>query len=119
MKTKLYCIFDRKTTLYHVPFHAHNTGHAIRIFSDMASDAQSQVQTWPEDFELYEIGDFNNENGCVTPLTVPHFVINATSVLEGPGKGTEELGNAFEGMRKAMDKETEKKLNKRWKGGKG
>lgn len=98
MKTNMYCVFDRKTTLYHIPFHAHNTGHAMRIFQGMCQDSQSQVQTWPEDFELFEIGTFTDETGALESLPKPHFIINATSVLEGTDTGKKKAKELLDGI---------------------
>lgn len=61
MITKLYCVYDSKSTSYGHPFHAPNDAVALRIFGEAVCDPATQLNKYPEDFVLYCIGDYNDE----------------------------------------------------------
>lgn len=63
---KLYSIYDSKAKLYFRPFTARTRGEALRLFQQAANDKQTQIGEYPEDFILFEIGEFNDSNGNLT-----------------------------------------------------
>ncbi len=83
MMLKMFCVFDKKTEIYHPPLFAHNTGHAMRIFGDIIANGGTQVGKFPGDFQLWEIGDFNDANACVIACT-PHLICEATELVVDP-----------------------------------
>lgn len=68
MNLKLFTIFDAKAEAYQTVFTARATGEAIRQFADMANDHDNQIGRHPEDFTLFEIGEFSQENGRINAL---------------------------------------------------
>lgn len=56
---KIYSIFDTKTGSYSQPFYSPSKGDAIRTFIDLANDKHIQIGKHPEDFTLFEIGEFD------------------------------------------------------------
>lgn len=63
MVVKMYSIYDVKTQIYQVPFPAHNDGDAVRRMSDEVNLKDSQISRHPEDFLLYCVGQFDDNNG--------------------------------------------------------
>ncbi len=55
-----FTIYDTKTESFSNPFFAPTQGAAIRIFSDSASDPATLLNKHPQDFQLYEIGSWND-----------------------------------------------------------
>lgn len=68
MNLKMFVIFDVKAEAYLPPFFMTATGLAIRTFSDMACDKNHQVGQHPEDYTLFEIGEYDQSNGSVQML---------------------------------------------------
>lgn len=78
---KLYSVFDKKAAVYCAPFLAHNMASAIRDLSRAANDPQSVVGQYPSDYELYEVGDWDENTGVIEARSVT-FVVNAASLTE-------------------------------------
>lgn len=77
MKNKIYSIYDEKAQMFNTPFFSQNDDMAIRSFQDLASDPQSTIYLHPEDYKLYELGEFETDSGLIVPLDPPRFIINA------------------------------------------
>lgn len=67
MVLEMYSVFDVKAQIYHVPMACHNDDHAKRVMSMEMIKGGTQMTTFPEDFQLYNLGMFNDRNGQVTP----------------------------------------------------
>lgn len=61
----LYSYFDRKAHCYGAPFTAVNNDVAVRHFAGLIQDAGGRLAIY--DTELYKVGEFNGDNGIVTP----------------------------------------------------
>lgn len=73
---KIYTIRDDKAAAYLPPFCARQNGEAIRMFQNSLSDSQSNFAKWPEDYILFELGEFNEDTGVITPLDAPKALGN-------------------------------------------
>jgi len=58
----IYSIRDIKVNAYRPPFTARNSAEAMRILSG-ALQQQNQLSEYPQDFELYYIGELNDTSG--------------------------------------------------------
>lgn len=65
MKLKIFLIFDVKAEAYLPPFFMNATGLAIRTFADMACDKNHQVGQHPEDYTLFEVGEYSQIDGSI------------------------------------------------------
>lgn len=70
MKTKLFCVYDSKAECYGTPFFMPTRGMAERAFGNLVNDPQSSIHRNPEDFTLYEVGEFDDSTGVVN-ATLP------------------------------------------------
>lgn len=77
-----YCVFDSKAEAYMAPFFFQTNGQAIRAFSDLANNKSSTVAQHPEDFTLFSIGFFNDEDGSLEP-EVHHSLGTAIEYQKG------------------------------------
>lgn len=75
----LYAIYDKKACSYNTPFYCKTNGIAVRIFADLVSDTSSVVSRHPEDFELYCLGEFNEDTGETTSTKI--FQTSAVSLI--------------------------------------
>lgn len=63
MVSKVYTVYDSKVEAYLPPFMAQTKGHAVRMFSDEVNNEQSALHRHPEDYTLFEIGEFDDAKG--------------------------------------------------------
>ncbi len=82
MIVKMYSVYDKKSELWKVPFYAQNAGLAIRMFTVAVRDPNTELATFAEDFELWEVGEFNNDFGVFVCYEQKHHMCNAVDLLE-------------------------------------
>jgi hypothetical protein len=80
MTQKIYSIRDSKAEYFTQPFFKKTHGEAERDFTMLAKDEKSQIAQFPEDYDLYYIGDYDDQTGKMTPLDTPHHIIKAVQV---------------------------------------
>lgn len=68
MLFKAFTIYDSKTEASAQPFFATTTGHAIRMFTDTVNDPNTLFNKHADDFTLFEIGTFDDQNGTFENL---------------------------------------------------
>lgn len=82
MKNGVYAILDRKLREY---------GHLLLARNDETMKREARdgigpdhmIRRYPEDFDLYRLGEFENETGVLTPAEVPVLVENMSTLLGG------------------------------------
>lgn len=67
MKSKVYTVYDSKTEAYLKPFFMRTKGEAIRAFQDTVNDESSQFWKHPEDYTLFEIGEYDELSARMMP----------------------------------------------------
>ncbi len=65
MKLVLCTVKDRAADAFGRPMFVRSIGEAIRSFSDEVNrkDADNQLYNHPDDFDLYELGEFDDNTG--------------------------------------------------------
>lgn len=66
-KTYAYACFDSKVGAYMQPFFCRSKGEALRSFTTTVNDGQSMLSKFPTDFDLFEIGCFDDSTGRFEP----------------------------------------------------
>lgn len=90
MILKMFVIFDRQTEIHHPPLYAHSVGHILRIVGDIFKNPESPFHAHSHDYQLFEIGTFDDANAAVLPLDPPHLICSGTELNPPlPTKGTE------------------------------
>lgn len=69
MRYKILAVRDRALDAYGQPFFASSTGGAIRSFADEINRKAegNQLNKHPEDFDLYYLGEFDDNTGEFDP----------------------------------------------------
>lgn len=67
--TKIFAIYDNKAEAFMQPFFASTVGLALRIFADNVANPDSIMNKNPNDFVIYEIGQWDEQTGEVHNLT--------------------------------------------------
>jgi hypothetical protein len=62
---EMYSVSDIKGKLYMQPFLARTRGEAIRSFTEAIKDKNTMISKYPEDYNLYKIGLFNQNTGIL------------------------------------------------------
>lgn len=63
MISKVFTVYDSKAEIYMPTFLFGNRGEAIRAFADTVNDVTTQLGKHPEDFTLFEVGEYDNSTG--------------------------------------------------------
>jgi hypothetical protein len=77
---KMYSIQDQKAQLFHPPYFTQTYGEAERIFTTIVNDPNNQISQYPEDFNLYHLGTYNDETGKMSSLDTPEHCLKAVQV---------------------------------------
>lgn len=67
MKLNAYTIYDTAAAAYMRPFFMQSDGQAVRMFRDIATDAEHEVGKHPEDYSIFRIGIFDDNKGQFIP----------------------------------------------------
>lgn len=82
MKQNLYSVFDRKTGIYSPPMAFPAVGAAVRMFTDEVNGGQSLIGKHPEDYDLYHVGEFDDNTAQLEPLVSASLVVAGLSVKQ-------------------------------------
>lgn len=82
MQLKMFSVRDQKAQIFNPPFYAHTPGEAERNFTRLAKDPQSTINQFPEDYDLYEIGSYDDQTGHVQSLDTPRHLVKAVIVKD-------------------------------------
>jgi len=61
MMLKIFSVFDSKVGAYMSPFFMRSTGEAVRAFTQAVSDKDTQFCKHPEDYTLFELGEWDDQ----------------------------------------------------------
>lgn len=78
MKHKAFAARDSRLGVFHPPFFMQHTGQALRWWEELCNDPKASMHKYPSDFQLFEVGDFDDEKGLFYPLDAPHQIATAT-----------------------------------------
>lgn len=82
MITRLYAIYDRKAVVYHQPFYAITDAVAVRTVSDVVADPNAPFGRHPNDYVVYMVGTYDDQNGVVTPQNPLKHVIDCGAIAQ-------------------------------------
>lgn len=82
----VFAVYDRKAACYSAPFFDVAKGSAMRNFKTEVNsgNSQSAVAAYPEDFDLYEFGEFDEVAGRFGLYDKPELVCNGGSLRNVP-----------------------------------
>jgi len=65
MKLKIFTVLDLKSDLFSAPFFSPTQASGVRAFSQACNDPASDFSKFPSDYELFEIGNWDDSSGNV------------------------------------------------------
>lgn len=81
--TKLYAVRDVKADAFSSLMPIATEGLAIRSFAEACKDRNSDLNKYPEDYMLYEIGTWEANTGAVSSC-LPKFIASASAFVNRP-----------------------------------
>ena len=78
---KIFTVFDQKAKAYLPPFFMHQEGMSVRTFKDCVQSSDHQFGKNPEDYQLFSLGTFDDENGKIEQKS-PDLVVSAVQLVE-------------------------------------
>lgn len=60
---KVLTVYDSKAAAYLPPFYMRTTAEAVRAYEATSNDPESNMCKYPEDYTLFEIGTWDDNNG--------------------------------------------------------
>lgn len=78
----IYFIKDAKSGAFAPPFFQPRDEAAMRAFSDAVLDGESLLRRHPEDFALYNLGEFDDNLGLVAGVEQPKLLVTAQAVID-------------------------------------
>lgn len=82
MKLVVVSVRDSAVDAFMRPFFVPSTGVAVRSFRDEVSRSESEMHKHPGDYELFEIGAFDEETGRFENLASPRSLLRAVDCKE-------------------------------------
>lgn len=91
MKVEMFSVFDKRSKVYSPPSFGHNAGHACRQFKMVFANPECIQRKFPDDYQVWFIGRFDDRTGFVEPLPNPELVCEMVSLFpeEGVQNGVE------------------------------
>lgn len=89
MALKAFTIRDSKAESFNTPFFVGTPGEAERAFKRLLDDDRSMIGQFPEDYDLYFIGEYDETTGKFLSEDTPVHMIKAIqlkkpSVVQSP-----------------------------------
>lgn len=81
MKYSVCAVKDRAVNAYNRPIYVPTVGVAIRSFTDEVNRKDSELQNHPEDYDLYELGQWDDETAIYTPLEATRVIARAQDIV--------------------------------------
>lgn len=91
MKTKIFTIRDQKLNAFNNPFTAPTADAVVRQLASDIREKNGDLGKYPEDFDLYELGEFDPESGTIATFQAPKHLTSMLALK--PLDGVQKAGN--------------------------
>lgn len=82
---QIYSLYDQVAEYFHPPFVADNYPTLTRSLAAIAQDPQTDLPFFrhPDDFVVYQLGDFNDITGKIATLEIPLRLQSIAQAIRG------------------------------------
>ena len=85
MILQICAMFDRAAQTYGRPFFVHNSAVAVRSLTDELKNPESELARHPEDYDLYDIGAYDDDDASITTYDDgPKLIVRAQDLVVRP-----------------------------------
>lgn len=81
MQLKMFSIRDQKTEVFNTPFFQKTMGEAERNFAQTVNDPKTMLHQHPQDFDLYYLGEYDDNTGKFVVCDTPQHVSKAIAFI--------------------------------------
>lgn len=82
MRIHIFALRDSKVRFL-CPFFAPNEEAAVRNVEHDVQTSGSLISSHTSDFDLFKLGEFDDESGVISALETPQFVVSGSSIWNG------------------------------------
>lgn len=82
-KQKIYSIRDNKVGNYNPPMFVPHLAVVIRQLEEVTNDPKTMLCKYPQDYELYELGEFDEQSGSIKQHDKPIAIMNIIDLKKG------------------------------------
>jgi len=82
MINKMYSILDTRAGIWTFPFAQPADSVAVRVFEGVVMDRNTIIGQSPQDFDLYYMGTFEDEDTPTFTIIEPQFIIAGTKLKQ-------------------------------------
>jgi len=82
-----YTIYDRKALQYHAPFFMVADGAAVRAFTDLVNDTNTNIGRHPADYVLFRCGAYDDSNGAMMPAGPLAHMVDGSALIRSAANG--------------------------------
>lgn len=82
-KLIMFTIRDNKVGAYMPPMFVPHKATLMRLLHEMVLNQENNLCKYPQDYELYELGVYDQDSGTITQHDKPIAVDNVTNIKEG------------------------------------
>lgn len=82
MRLLAFSVFDEKSGAFGHPFFVSAVGVATRTFSDWVNRNDTPLNQHPEDYRLFQVGSWDDGDGCFEAEKKPNFIGHALDYVE-------------------------------------
>lgn len=82
MQLKAFSIRDQKSQIFHPPFFKSTHGEAERDFRTTVNDAKTMISMYPDDFDLYFVGEYDDNTGKFLAVDTPQHLLKAVQCIQ-------------------------------------
>lgn len=80
MKLKIFAVKDMAVDAFGQPFFTNAVGGAIRSFTDETNRDGAAFNAHPGDYDLYELGEYDDESGAIVSIP-PRMLVRGKEVV--------------------------------------
>lgn len=84
MKVEMFSVYDSKAQRWTEPWPAPTVAVAMRRFRHTVNQEGNDLSMFPEDYTLFHVGTFDQEEGVLVPLQAPAALGVAITFLDAP-----------------------------------
>lgn len=82
MRLKCFSVYDSKIGAFATPFAMKSKGEALRGWMDVVNDKNTAFNKHPEDYTLFELGEWDDETAQYTNLPAPLAIAPALEYIK-------------------------------------
>lgn len=81
MKAIIFAVKDNAVQSFQMPQFVVHIGGAVRWFTDQVNNPETPYYKHPEDYDLYELGDYDDQDGMLTRKPKAELIVRGKDLV--------------------------------------